>query len=510
MKKIICSMILALLFLQTPRVFAALVTPPTDPPIELGIEVTLEVIIPPGDASGGDALVAPLWGSAIPGGKHENILMVIDQIGKIWAVDLDANAKSLFLDVVAVGVPLIGTGPLVFSGAYTERGLLGLAIHPKFKKNGLFYTYTSESVGVTPDFPLNAPDDSSTHFSLPTNLTVVREWELSDPKDLSSAIGASRVLMRIEQPQGNHEGGGLTFGRDKMLYISLGDGGLRDDDAMGHTGWSAALPAMDSSLIVGNAQDISNVLGSILRIDPLGSNSDNGQYGIPADNPFVSTAGARGEIFAYGFRNPYRISADSKKGTIFVGDVGQGDIEEVDIVISGQNYGWNDREGTFCFETGAVATSPFGFGDATAGTTDDTCPIPGHIDPIAQYSHDDGVSVIAGYVYRGKGIKKLRDRFVFGEYAETITFGPSFSVTDGRLFYTKEKTKKLAKVTKDMVEKGKGTKLTVIKEMQFDPLGFNFQVYGFGQDAKGELYVLGNSTGVPGGLTGFVIKIKKK
>ena len=154
-------------------------------------------------------------------------------------------------------------------------------------------------------------------------------------------VASQRELLRIDKPEYNHNGGALAFGPDGLLYISVGDGGFGDDQGPGH------VPG-------GNAQSLApgNVLGKILRIDPRGHNSANHQYGIPADNPFVGKPGAD-EIFAYGFRNPYRMSFDQNTGQLWVGDVGQNAIEEVDIVQAGGNYGWHEKEGTFLFSPGA-------------------------------------------------------------------------------------------------------------------------------------------------------------
>jgi len=167
----------------------------------------------------------------------------------------------------------------------------------------------------------------------------------------------------------NHNGGELAFGKDRMLYISLGDGGNADDEGPGHVAG-------------GNAQSLAagNVLGKVLRIDPHGSNSANGQYGIPAGNPFVGAPGAD-EIWAYGFRNPYRFSFD-KSGRLLVADLGQNDIEEVDDVRAGGNYGWPVKEGTFLFDQGDL-TNP---NDGSVTANSPGAPA-GLSDPIAQYDH---------------------------------------------------------------------------------------------------------------------------
>ena len=199
---------------------------------------------------------------------------------------------------------------------------------------------------------------------------MVSEWAVRDPdaKQITVDPASRRVLMRVDKPQFNHNGGELAFGRDKMLYISLGDGGNADDEGPGH------VPG-------GNAQSLAdgNVLGKVLRIDPHGSNSANGQYGIPEDNPFVGAPGAD-EIWAYGFRNPYRFSFDRKSGRLLVADVGQNDIEEVDDVQAGGNYGWAVKEGTFLFEPGGPTVD----GSVTANSPG----VPaGLSDPIAEYDH---------------------------------------------------------------------------------------------------------------------------
>ena len=249
---------------------------------------------------------------------------------------------------------------------YDERGLLGVAFDPKFKHNGLLYTFTSEDPTDPPDFttqPGEAPGGGQ---------AVVTEWMVENPhaKQIVVDPASRRVLMRVDKPQFNHNGGELAFGPDKMLYISLGDGGNADDEGPGH------VPG-------GNAQSLAagNVLGKVLRIDPHGSNSANGQYGIPAGNPFVGAPGAD-EIWAYGFRNPYRFSFDRKSGRLLVADVGQNDIEEVDDVQAGGNYGWPVKEGTFLFDQGDVADP----NDGSVTANSPGAPA-GLSDPIAQYDH---------------------------------------------------------------------------------------------------------------------------
>jgi len=268
-----------------------------------------------------------------------------------------------------------------------------------------------------------------------------------------------------------------------MLYISLGDGGAADDQGVGHS------PQ-------GNGQDTSNVLGKILRIDPRGSNSANGQYGIPVDNPFFPGGsppyggqngcadGVCDEIYAYGFRNPFRFSFDRATGDLYVGDVGQNDIEEVDIVFPGGNYGWRIKEGSFCFEPNGD--------EAGYVTKARSCGPADLISPAAQYDHDDGIAILGGFVYRGEAIGALQGRYVFGDYSRAF-FG-----NNGRLFFLRSGN----------IVSGDSFRKSKIQEMRIaDQDALNLSVLGFGQDALGELYLLANSTGVPSGTTGVVLKI---
>jgi glucose/arabinose dehydrogenase/plastocyanin len=400
-----------------------------------------------------DGLTAPNWGTHVPGDSGR--LFVTDQTGVVWSVDLtgpegEPARKRVFLDVSARLVPLGIGGP----DTYDERGLLGLAFHPDYPSNGLFYTYTSEPVDGPADFstlPAGVPAD---HQSL------IIEWHVPHPAFLASVPdpASARVLLRIDEPQFNHDGGALNFGPDGQLYISLGDGGEADDQGEGH-GEN------------GNGQDPSNLLGSILRIDPLGSNSANGQYGIPEDNPFVGQAGVAAELYAYGFRNPFRFSFDMQTGNMYIADVGQNSIEEINLGAAGGNYGWNLKEGAFFFDDN---------GDGPGFVTDQDPGVPpGLIDPIAEYDHDEGIAVIGGFVYRGSGDTHLNGRYIFGDYS---------GFEGGRLFYLSPRR--------------------IIHELQLaGGEDLTKYVLGFGQDATGEVYVMGNDEGVPSGTSGAVLKI---
>ncbi len=397
-------------------------------------------------------LTAPNWGTNAPGVSGR--LYVSDQNGIFWNINLADGSKSVFLDVSSIIVTLGIGGP----GTFDERGLLGVAFHPNYQANGLLYTYTSEPNAGAADFSTIPVGETADHQ------TVIREWNVPEPGDLNATVNfaSSRILLTIDQPQFNHNAGAINFGADNMLYIALGDGGASDDEGIGHG-------------VSGNGQDPTNPLGSILRIDPLGNNSANSQYGIPFDNPFVPERGANvQEIFAFGFRNPFRFSFDGPD--LYVADVGQNDIEEVDIVTSGDNYGWNLKEGSFFFD-------PNGVDPGFITNVDPGVPA-GLVDPIAQYDHDEGIAIVGGFVYRGVKIPALTGSYIFGDFAQTFS-------NDGRLFYLDG--------AGDVVE--------------FNLLGqpaLNLSLLGFGQDENGEVYVLANNTGVPFGVGGVVLRIAPK
>jgi glucose/arabinose dehydrogenase len=417
-------------------------------------------------------LESPVAGTVAPGVAGR--LFVADQIGKIWSVDIGPNPgrKVLFANLTGLVVTL---GDVMPGSRYDERGLLGLAFSPDYQQNGLVYTYLTE--------PWLKPADFSTQPGLRRNCdawlpfeprpcqNVVIEWRVHNPQDPNTTIDMSsmRELLRIDKPQFNHNGGALAFGPDGMLYISVGDGGFANDKAPGH------VPG-------GNAQSLApgNVLGKILRIDPRGHNSANHQYGIPSDNPFVGRPGAD-EIFAYGFRNPYRMSFDQTTGQLWVGDVGQNDIEEVDVVRAGGNYGWHVKEGSFTFNTGTGLDPNGGFVSANTPHTP-----PGLIDPVAEYDHtaphgsvEQGEAIVGGFVYRGSQLPTLAGKYVFGDYSRI------FGQPDGRLFYLCGSPDVTHRVCTLITQPG-------------------IAVFGFARDSAGELYVLGNQTGVVSGNTGVV------
>ena len=382
-------------------------------------------------------MAAPLGMAAPDDGTGR--FFIYDQVGLVRVFDRSQLLSTPLLDVRQRLVNLGAT--------YDERGLLGLETHPDFRNHPLLYTYTSEPASAPPDFMANG--GSVDHQS------VVAEWRLDAANSNQVDVASRRELLRIDQPQPNHNAGTLRFGPDGYLYIALGDGGGANDTSGGHGS-------------NGNGQNINTVHGSVLRIDVDGTNSANGMYGVPADNPFVGQNGID-EIFAYGFRNPYMFSFDSMTGDLWLGDVGQNEIEEVDRVTKGGNYGWNFKEGSFFFNpsTAGVATDPIR-------------PVPGNlIDPVAEYDHSEGTSVIGGYVYRGTQIKALTGLYVTGDYRRG---------SSGRLFYLNTNS--------DLQE----------FQIGMDDRSLGMQLKGFGEDRQGELYVFG-SNGGPSGTSGQMLKI---
>jgi glucose/arabinose dehydrogenase len=326
---------------------------------------------------------------------HSGRLFVCEQEGRIRIIKNGTLLPTPFLDI---------TGEIVKKEGYDERGLLGLAFHPDFAKNGKFYVYCS----------MPAKSAGANHRN------VVREYTVAKGANTVNK-NTARTVIEYPEPEANHNGGDLKFGPDNFLYITAGDGGGANDRHGEH----------------GNAQNLGNLLGKILRI---GINQK--PYGIPKDNPFVVKEGARPEIYAYGLRNPWRISFDRATGQLFAGDVGQDAYEEVDIIKKGGNYGWRVREGLH-----------------PKNTSD---PDPKNwIDPIAEYPHPEGISVTGGFVYRGKAIPALQGKYVFGDW-----MGPVWILSDT-----------------------KGKQWTREKLPISQAAGY-WQVYSFGEDQSGELYVL--------------------
>ncbi|WP_295118082.1 PQQ-dependent sugar dehydrogenase [uncultured Chitinophaga sp.] len=297
-----------------------------------------------------DQVLSPV-AMAVPG-DGSNRQFVCQKEGRVWIIRNGKLQPQPFLDVSAEMVKI--------NPGYDERGLLGIAFHPRFKSNGKFYLYYS----------VPSSTKGSNHKSL------VAEYKVSSANPDLADKDSKRTVMEIEQPESNHNGGDLAFGPDNYLYISLGDGG----------------GAGDRHGATGNGQNMDTWLGKILRIDVNGT-----PYSVPKDNPFVNKPGIKPEIWAYGLRNAWRMSFDKGTKRLFAGDVGQNKYEEVDIITKGGNYGWRIMEGYHGFRESE--------GDKTK-----------LIEPIHEYDHDQGISITGGYVYRGNAIPALRGQYVFGDY----------------------------------------------------------------------------------------------
>jgi glucose/arabinose dehydrogenase len=386
-------------------------------------------------------------------------LFIADQVGKIWIIQPDGTrGSSPFLDISSEMVTL--------SSGYDERGLLGLAFHPDFKTNGKFYIFYSALPNPGGPEPGASWD----------NMVRVSEFKVNadgNQADMSS----ERVILEVDHPQFNHNGGTLAFGPDGYLYISIGDGGNKDDIGPGHVSdWYAANAG-------GNGQDLySNLLGNILRIDV---NSGN-PYDIPSDNPFVGTA-AKGEIYAYGFRNPYRFSFDmGGSHQLIVGDAGQSLYEEIDMVTKGGNYGWNVKEGSHCFSTDNDLQ------ERTSCPSTDSAGKP-LIDPVIELvnaANPKGggvaVTIVGGNVYRGDSLPSLQGHYIFGIFSQDGQANAKvYSATpaaSGMWAYDQLK----------------------LKSYQ-DNLGMFLK--SIGQDQDGQVYLLTSGQMGPSGTTGKVFRL---
>jgi uncharacterized repeat protein (TIGR03806 family) len=311
----------------------------------------------------------------------------VQQTGQVIRFDNDpaVSAVQTFIDI---------SDRVDFGG---EKGLLGMAFHPGYGSNGFVYlSYTAS--------PGGSLESRISRFSL-DSLT-----QTLDPD-------SEQILLTVAQPFSNHNGGQIAFGPDALLYIGLGDGGSGGDP-------------------LGHGQNPQTLLGSMLRID-VGDGL--GDYTIPADNPFASGGGAP-EVYAYGLRNPWRWSFDRQTGDLWLGDVGQNNYEEVDIITRGGNYGWNLMEGYHCYP-------------ATAN-----CDSTGLVLPLAEYDHTQGISVTGGYVYRGAEMPLLQGRYLYSDYGSGRIWGLE---ADGSGGYSVEEL-----------------------------LDTDLNIVSFAQDQAGELYVL--------------------
>jgi quinoprotein glucose dehydrogenase len=305
-----------------------------------------------------------------------DVYYVVEQEGRIHRIPRDGKKpeRHLFLDWRAATLSHA-------NGGHDEEGLLGFAFDPAHTTNGFVYIYYSRRAGS------EEVERRGRTFRVPKRESVVARLKTAVASGQRIAAPDSEfVILRVAQPWGNHNGGTIAFGPDHMLYVALGDGGAANDPH-------------------GNGQDLGTLLGSILRIDVRGATVRK-PYSVPEDNPFVGRAGAHGEIFAYGLRNPWRISFDPVTGDLWCGDVGQNLWEEVDRIVKGGNYGWNVFEGTQRFPPGADEPESE---EAVAAAR-------GMVPPIAEYHHRAGVSITGGHVYRGKELPELVGWYLYADY----------------------------------------------------------------------------------------------
>ncbi len=350
---------------------------------------------PPPDGFGLQTVVEgldfPVWLTSPPGDPR---LFVVEKGGRVVIVENGAVLPTPFLDLRGQ----VSTG--------SEQGLLSLAFHPGYSSNGRFFVNFTDTAGDT----------------------RVVEYRVSPGDPGRADPGSARVVLAIEQPFANHNGGLVLFGPDGMLYVGMGDGGSGGDPQ-------------------GNGQNLGALLGKMLRIDVDGAQP----YAVPDDNPFVDTAGARPEVWAYGLRNPWRFPFDRDTGDLDIADVGQNRVEEVNAVsgAGGLNYGWNVMEGTRCFEPG------------------EGCDQDGLTLPVTEFDHGDGCSVTGGYVYRGDAIPELRGTYLYSDYCSGFVRGFRFA-------------------------NGQAT-----GERRFPELEpADHSVSSFGEDSDGELYLLTAGGGV--------------
>lgn len=428
--------------------------PATQP---VGGNVTLDLVA--------EGLTSPVTLTESP--DNSGRLFIVDQMGVVRVVASDGTLQDQpFLDVRDAIVTLMPD--------YDERGLLGLAFHPDFANNGRVFVYYTAPPRVS------GWDNTST----------LAEYRVA-PGTAGAQAQKVAVLLQEDHPQFNHDGGTLAFGPDGMLYLSIGDGGGRDDEGEGDPQGTPVFGHVDDWYATnagGNGQDIThNLMGNILRLDV----STPGTYTVPNDNPFVGRG--KGEIWAYGFRNPYRFSFDmGGNNDLLLGDAGQDMWEEIDVVHKGGNYGWNVKEGTHCFSAEQPKTVP-----ASCPTVD---PTTGEalVDPVIELfnlgnpmrgSTEGVLTIVGGYVYRGQAVPQLDGRYVFGGYStdEMLPAGAVYAA---------------------MPRSGSG--LWTPEKIAFSSSAggaVGHFVLGFGQDRKGEVYVLTTDSTGPTGSTGRVYRL---
>ncbi len=296
-------------------------------------------------------------------------LFAAGQLGMVYVFENrpDVAQSHMFLDIQDKVTQWPDNGA-------NEQGLLGLAMHPKFAENGQFFVYYTRRAD---------------------HASIISRFHVSKDDPNKADPDSEEILLEVEQPYQNHNGGSIEFGPDGYLYVSFGDGGARNDPKA-------------------SGQDRQQLLGSIIRID-VDKEADGKKYAIPADNPFVKSTASRPEIYAYGLRNPWRISFDKQSGRLWTGDVGQELWEEVNVIKSGGNYGWSDREGSH----------PFGNREHRPDVSEP-------IAPVWEYDHSIGKSITGGRVYRSSRVPELAGKYIYADYVTGAIWALSYDETTGQ------------------------------------------------------------------------------
>ncbi len=393
---------------------------------------------------------APLAMVQPPG---DNRMFIIEQYGRIKILENGQLKASPFLDIRAKIKTLFHD--------FDERGLLGIAFHPKFQENGKFYVAYSAPLDFQADLGQMLWYDHS---------NVVEEYTVSSKDKNTADPSSARRIMTHSWPQFNHNGHWIGFGPDGKLYVSLGDGGYANDWGIGH------------NVTIGNGQDLSTNLGKILRVD-VDTRTDGKPYGIPSDNPFVGRRDANPEIWAYGVRNPWRCSFDMGSGAaeLYCGDVQQNSYEAIKLVGKGQNMGWRRVEGMMrCFDYAKPDDHP-----ANCDKTGITPAIIEYNNCTAKPNGCRGISIAGGYVYRGPNAA-WKGKYIFGDWSK------SFGEMDGQIF---------------VGTKGGDGKWSMEVAEVTNMAGKLPYVLAFAQDNAGDVYVLTSVTTGPNGSLDTIYKL---
>ncbi|MBX9788976.1 MAG: PQQ-dependent sugar dehydrogenase [Pirellulales bacterium] len=312
-------------------------------------------------------------------GDGSNRVFVPSQQGVIYVLpnDQQASTAAVFLDM---------RSKVAYDDKTNEEGLLGLAFHPKYRENGQFFVYYTNK---------HKPHQN-----------VIARYRTANDDPNRADPDSEEILLVLDKPFWNHDGGTIVFGPDGYLYVAVGDGGLANDP-------------------YDNGQKLSTLLGKILRID-IDKTQDGLAYAIPADNPFAGMQRARGEIWAYGLRNVWRMAFDPRTELLWAGDVGQDVWEEIDLIQRGGNYGWNIREGIH----------PFVIKGSKRPARDKKPQ--GMIDPIFEYHHDVGKSITGGFVYRGKQVPELEGAYLYADYVSGKLWALWYDTTAKRVTANRE------------------------------------------------------------------------